>query len=125
MTEVAIVREDGILDGRWHLAGTTIPVAEVRIDYSLWDHEHPLVYGFLGLSSEQIGAALAFEFPALFETSITMLYSSFLFGCVCGEETSKTFTGFLESAFECACGRAWIVTLTVYPAPEKQSGPSD
>jgi uncharacterized protein (DUF433 family) len=113
MVTADVVRADSVQNGRWTLAGTSIPIADIRLNYRSWNQDEDPVYVYLNLTREQIQSALNFTFPALYETSITMLYSSSTFRCVCGEETSATLTGFDETLFECACGREWTMSLIV------------
>ena len=117
-----IVRMDGILAGRWHLANTTIPIAEIRLDRLLWEGAAE-DYLYRGLSAEQIASALAFEFPALFEPSIKMLYASFTVGCACGEETAQNLSGFQEVTFTCACNRSWTIALSIRPTESTAPSP--
>jgi uncharacterized protein (DUF433 family) len=111
----SIVRHPAVLGGRWCFADTSIAVAEVRMDYLSVKGRNPKRYRYFGLSSEEIAAALAFEFPVIRETSIQLLYAGLVIGWECGEDTPGTVVGSNPTDISCICGREWTVALTIFP----------
>jgi uncharacterized protein (DUF433 family) len=110
-----IVRDPGILGGRWRFAGTTIAVADVR---RLLGAGNPTeaqdtlaLYAQAGLTAEELAAAQAFRFPNLREMTVAMPLSSVVVNCVCGEQSGQTAVGQGISIIPCPCGRTWRVTV--------------
>jgi uncharacterized protein (DUF433 family) len=111
-----IVRDPAILAGRWRLAGTMLPIAEVRNDFYL-GHTGPLAsYRFAGLTAEDIAAVLAFDFPAIQEPTVELRPASVVVHCACGETTEQFGDGWPETEVDCVCGRCWCVRLTLEPS---------
>src|SRR3712207_4101362 len=109
MTARAIVRNDDVLSGRWHFEGTSIPIAVIVSDYAYGHAEVKAQYRFMGLTDEEIAAALAFEFPEIREPEVIVEYASILVACVCGEDTRKAATSPEVEVVECPCRRIWQV----------------
>ena len=95
------------LDGRWHLAGSTIAVGEVRLDPAAWGPDSS--YRYTGVSADELASCLAFDFPAVRESSVAMLAGTTVVSCACGEDT--TAAGGLDEPIQCVCGRVWRLRL--------------
>ncbi len=95
------------LDGRWHLAGSTIAVGEVRLDHAAWGRDSS--YRYPGVSADELASCLAFDFPAVRESSVAMLAGTTVVSCACGEDT--TAAGGLDEPIQCVCGRVWRLRL--------------
>ena len=104
-----IVRDPLILAGRWHVAGTTIPVGEVRLDHAARGYTKG--YAYPGLTADELAACLTFPFPATRESSVAMLAWVVVISCACGEDTSVS--GGLGDAITCVCGRVWRLRLVL------------
>ena len=119
-----IVRCDSILSGRWHLEGTTIPIAVIRADAQFGRAELLRQYKFMRLTNAEIDAIVAFAFPPLDEVAIDLSLSSLTLRCVCGEEaygTAVIVSGRRSHAIACICGRTWRLSVT----PELEAGEDD
>jgi uncharacterized protein (DUF433 family) len=104
-----IVRQPGVLGGRWHFEGTQLAVADVRADHAAYaSQDGP--YHFAGLSQADVEAALAFEFPSTRDTAVQVEYMAVTVHCTCGEDTHKAMIGPSHSV-ECDCGRTWRITV--------------
>ena len=115
MSSRTIVRDPAVLHGRWHLAGTLLPIAAIRDDFARGHADSLDSYHFAGLSREEIAAALAFAFPALRETTIEVGPTSVVICCACGERTPVHSARDVETEVLCVCGRCWAVQLGVEP----------
>jgi uncharacterized protein (DUF433 family) len=111
-----IIRDPAILDGRWHFATTTIPIADVRNDFNSSSPEQQEGYKFPNLSPEEIRAALGFAFPVVRKTDVEVHYASVVVHCECGEDTPHA-TSWPTVIVECVCKREWRVTMLVEPVP--------
>jgi uncharacterized protein (DUF433 family) len=111
MTARAIVRDDGVLSGRWHFEGTTIPIAAIVSDHHFGHSELKTQYRFMNLSDDEISAALAFTFPVIRPSLAFVDYASITVSCVCGEDTHKAATGPEVQMIECPCRRTWSIDL--------------
>jgi hypothetical protein len=107
----AIVHDPAVLAGRWSFAGTTIAVAEVRAAYIADPNQAVRAFRRLGLSRDEVYAAVTFPFPDVRSSSITQDYASVPVHCVCGEETSATIQQTTTNVVTCACDRRWRVTV--------------
>jgi uncharacterized protein (DUF433 family) len=104
-----IIHDPLVLGGRWHVAGTTIPVGEVRLDHAARATVRD--YAYPGLSAEELAACLAFPFPATRDSSVFLLAGVVVIACACGEDTSAT--GTLDDPIRCVCGRVWLLRLVL------------
>jgi uncharacterized protein (DUF433 family) len=115
MSARPIVRDPDVLGGRWHFAGTTITVADVRLLLSAADPAHAqdtlAIYAAAGLTAEDLAAAQAFDFPDLHEVSIELTVPRVTVNCVCGEHTTVTAAGPALSLVPCPCGRTWRIDV--------------
>ena len=103
------VRDDNILGGRWHIEGTTIPVAQIRQDYiSLGKKSFQETYAFLNLSEIELQRVNTFRFDPVRETELSREYATIIIECECGEDTPVGMRGAIGSA-KCICGRNWEV----------------
>ena len=120
-----IIRHPDILGGRWHFNGTSVAVAAVRIDHGKDRAEQDGSYRFMHLTDEEIASALAFDFPAIREAQMDMLYASVLMHCECGEDTPQAMTWPTEKSVGCPCGRTWLVEVTYRLLAQRMSEPAD
>jgi uncharacterized protein (DUF433 family) len=111
-----IVRDPTVLDGRWHFAGTEIPIANVRSDYTHCPPDEQADYHFPNLSAEEVAAALAFAFPAIRSTEVEIQYASVAVHCECGETTAQA-TAWPSIIVDCVCGREWRLSIQIEPVP--------
>ena len=111
-----IARDPTVLDGRWHFAGTQIPIANVRTDYHHSTPDEQAAYRFPNLSGEEVDAALAFEFPAIRSTEVEIQYASVIVSCECGEATSQA-TAWPTVIVDCVCKREWRISIQIEPVP--------
>ena len=104
-----IIRDDTILGGRWHLEGTTIPVAQIRQDFlSLGMQSFGETYAFLNLTETELQRINSFPFEPVRETHLDTEYATITIACECGEDTLVGMRGAIGSA-KCICGRNWEV----------------
>lgn len=87
------------------------PIADVRNDFYL-GHDGPIeTYSFAGLSAADIAAVMAFDFPALRDSTVELRAASVVVHCACGEATEQFSGGWPETEVDCVCGRCWCVRL--------------
>ena len=84
-----IVRDPGVLSGRWRIDDTEIAIAGIRQDYALGMEDIKRQYQSAHLTDEEIQAALAFEFPAVREPDVEIHLSSMTVHCECSEDTPR------------------------------------
>jgi len=107
----AIIRNPGILDGRWTIARTSIAVAQIRADLNRMSRADVLrSYRFMQLTDDELDRIDAFPFDPVREVDLAPTYASVLMGCVCGEDTPVVITETKHIA-HCICGRDWAVTV--------------
>lgn len=109
----SIVSNPAVLSGRWRLDGTSIAVGEIRLDFAAWAG-NPARYRYPGISAAEQAAVLAFDFPAVREPNMSVVYSGLVIACSCGEDTSVTALQILEPVL-CVCGRIWRVRIMLEP----------
>jgi hypothetical protein len=111
MVPRAIVREADDFAGRWRFDGTTIFIDELHRDYRRNGEAIRLPYQKLGLSHEEIDAALAFVFPDVQSPSMSIQFVGLTVDCACGihRQTSVSAPTFMTD--RCTCGRTWRVPL--------------
>ena len=109
-TPRAIIRDDDILSGRWHFDGTTIPIGAMRLHRKAYvgpEHE----YAYLDLTSDEISAGLAFDFPSIRELGLQMVYAGFTLLRECGEETHQAMSGFEQVEVEAvSASPRWLIS---------------
>ena len=110
-----IVRDASILSGRWHLAGTCFPIAEIKADYQASPAAADGSYRYRDLTDEELAAVLAFPFPAFRETQVGLLQGAFVVECECGEDTPAALIDIRTEAVGCICGREWWIRMYAEP----------
>jgi hypothetical protein len=117
MSARTIVRDPTVLDGRWHFAGTTIAVAEVRAVLASTQSVPATMRTFqrAGLSDAEVQAAQEFMFPEVRALTTTVDLLSMTVHCVCGEDTPGTTLGAGTTVIACPCNRRWRVTIEAEP----------
>lgn len=120
MAARTIIRSPDILDGRWHLEGTEIPIGEIQQTF-LTTHDGPKeTFRYAELSAEDIAAALDFAFPPIREAWVDLRPAMVQANCVCGEHSTTITTGEDNKAeLHCVCGRSWTVQVLVAPSPAR------
>ena len=113
----SIVRDAAILGGRWHLAGSTIAVAEVRLDHGV-SGARPR-YAYPGVNAAELAACLAFGFPPIRASSVSLWAGTLVVACACGEDTA--LAGDLDQPIRCVCGRVQRLRIRLEPLPAERS----
>jgi uncharacterized protein (DUF433 family) len=119
MTAREIVRDPHVLGGRWHFAGTTVAVADVRV--SLGDGEPSRradareIFTAAGLSEADVQAASDFAFPEVRGLNVVVQFTSLTVECPCGEATSKATIGPGTTIVACPCRRRWRIIVEAEP----------
>jgi len=101
--------------GKYCFAGTRWWVASIKRN-ALSEGKQWVIDNFPGVTGEMIDAALAWEFPPLYDDpEYEPEWDISNVRCVCGERTEVKFTaGFAYDCHVCdACGKCWRVTVTV------------
>lgn len=111
MTMREIVRDPNILSGRWRFDGTSIAVADVRLDADASREAATARYRFAGLTDDEITSAMAFVFPDVRTTQVNLEYAAVVVNCACGEDTYKSGLTAMRTIVECACRRKWRITV--------------
>lgn len=119
MSSRPIVRDPDKLSGRWHFEGTTIPIATLVADYQYGRDEELEQYRFMQLTSEEIDAALAFDFPTVRDATIQVQYAALVLGCECGEDMQTTAAWPNVEFVDCLCGRRWHIPLQLERVSER------
>ena len=121
MTPRNIVRDPAVLDGRWRLEGTQVPIAEIRrrAQFGQGRDEIKQLYAAIGLTDDEIDASMEFPFPAIRKPSVDVRQGSATVHCECGEDTPGEVSESTDGEIECPCGRVWRVTAKL----EHLSGP--
>jgi hypothetical protein len=115
----AIVQSPMVLDGRWTLAGTSIPIAQIRYDLNRMSRADVLrSYRFLQVTDDELDRVAAFSFEPIRELSLSVTTASVTVHCQCGEDTPVAITETKHVA-NCICGRDWDIkpTISISPAP--------
>jgi hypothetical protein len=110
-----ITHDPALLSGRWHLAGSQIAVAEVRLDHAAW-RGRPEHYRYPGVSADELAECLDFTFPPIRESTLELLSGVVIVSCACGEDTPAI--GPLNAPITCVCGRRWRLDLQLVPLEE-------
>jgi len=100
-----IVRDPDIFDGRWRIDGTLVFVADLQRDFLLKQNEIRDPYKGMGLTDDEINAALIFMFPAVVKRELDVTVAGIKARCECGE---RRRTHIASPEFEtdaCICGR--------------------
>ena len=117
MTTRTIVRDPSMAGGRWHFAGTAIFVDAVRTDCARDSHGCRVAYHALGLSDEEISAALDFVFPAIDEPRFDTSLIVGLVHCSCGITRKPTIDHDTMVTDPCTCGRVWHIVTNLESPP--------
>ena len=118
MTARPIVRDPEILSGRWRLAGTMLPIAEIRLQGHMGREALKQRYVAIDLTDEEIEAILAFEFPAIRDPAVSVHSTTMTILCPCGEATDIPRAEVVKG--NCACGRTWRVSATIELVSEEE-----
>ena len=113
MTPRAIVRDPEVLSGRWRLAGTLVPIADIRRQASIGEEKLKVRFEAIELSSEEIALVMAFEFPVLRDPAVSVHTTTMTIYCPCGEATDVPRGSLVKG--DCVCGRIWRVSATIEP----------
>src|SRR5215218_407309 len=106
-----IVRDSAMLDGRWHIRGTSILVAQIKTDINRMPKADVLrSYAFMHLSEDEYETVRAFDFAPVRETKPVPAFATVVVECECGEDTLTALHGQTGVA-NCICGRDWDVEL--------------
>ena len=92
------------------------PIADIRNDFYLGPDGPVETYRFAGLSPEDLAMVMAFDFPALRDSSVELRPASVVVHCACGEATEQASGGWPETEVDCVCGRCWYVKLVAEPS---------
>src|SRR5688500_3640223 len=111
MAPRAIVRDPEVLGGRWRLAGTLVPIADVRRQAGIGTEKLKQRFGAIDLTDQEIDAIMAFEFPALRDPAVSVHTTTMTVYCPCGEATDIPRGETVKS--DCVCGRLWRVSATI------------
>jgi len=110
-----IVRDAAILSGRWHLAGTTFAIAEIKADFQASQAAANGSYRYMDLTAEELAAVLAFPVPGIRDAQVSLLQGIFTLACACGEDTPAALTDVSTETVACICGREWWIRLYTEP----------
>lgn len=119
MAARAIIRDPEILSGRWRLAGTMVPIADVRRmggDRAAIKRR----YRDIQLTDEEIDAIRAFEFPAIRDPGVTVHPTTISIYCPCGEVTDIPNGESIRG--DCPCGRSWRVSAAIELIEDRYHG---
>jgi uncharacterized protein (DUF433 family) len=111
-----IVRDPSVVGGRWRFDGMPILVEAVRQDYQRDPEASRIAYSRLGLSDEDIQAALDFVFPAVGEPTIEVQFMTCTITCACGHTRSHVLDGTSLTTEPCRCGRTCHVVARISEA---------
>jgi len=111
MISRAIVRDPEVLGGRWRLAGTLVPIADIRLQAQIGNEKLRQRFGVIELTDEEIDAIMAFEFPALRDPAVSVHATTMTVYCPCGVATDIPRGEAVKS--DCVCGRLWHVSATI------------
>jgi hypothetical protein len=115
VTARRIVRDESIMDGRWHFEGTLVAIGAIRAEALSGVDTVMRTCQRAGLTEAEIRLALDFTFPDMREPELRGQYAFVTVICSCGEETPVTVSGFDEAEALCVCGRCWGVQLALCP----------
>ena len=110
-----IVRDAAILFGRWHLAGTTFPIADIRADHQAALAPANGSYRYMDVTAEELAAVLAFPFPGIRETRVSVTQGIYTVACECGEDTYAALHDLRTEPVCCICGREWWIRVYAEP----------
>jgi uncharacterized protein (DUF433 family) len=110
-----IVRDPLILGGRWRLDGTTFAIAEIKADHAARPPEGDALYHYEDVTATELEAALAFAFPVVRETQVSVLFGSITVACECGEDTHCRVGDVRTDSVQCICGREWWIRVVAEP----------
>ena len=116
MSSRAIVRDPEVLSGRWRLAGTMVPIADIRRQAGIGQEKLKVRFDAIDLTGEEIEAVMAFEFPVLRDPAVSVHTSTMTIYCPCGESTDIPRGEGVKG--DCVCNRIWRVSATIEPYEE-------
>ena len=113
MAARAIVRDPEVIGGRWRLAGTLVPIADIRSQTAIGREQLKRRFELIQLTDEEIDAITTFEFPALRDPAVSVHATTMTIYCPCGEATDIPRDEVVKG--DCICGRIWRVSATIEP----------
>jgi hypothetical protein len=115
MTALQIVRDLTLHDGRWHFAGTLIFIDALVQDHRRQGEAIRPGYRAMGLSDEEIEAAITFPFPAV--NGREMMAEAIVLDvrCECGIRRKTVVSPPAYETDACPCGRVWRVGVALSP----------
>ena len=122
-----IVRDPTIGDSPWCIEGTRIAVIHVQQDYARSGEAALDIYRRMGLSDEELAAALAFQFPSIGAHAIEPEIIGVAIQCECGIKRTTHIAPPTYETDACPCGRVWQVEVNLTPVvrPDTEPGARD
>ena len=108
-----IVRDPDSFPNRWQVAGTYIFIEDIQRDYQQRGDSIRAGYRTLGLSDEELDAAISFPFPSISEAEIVVQFVSLIVHCECGIRRQAHATGPALLTDPCPCGRVWRIPVGI------------
>ena len=118
-----IVRDPAVEDSPWCIEGTQIAVIQIQQDYARSGEAALDGYRHMGLTDNELAAALAFRFPSIGARVIEPEIIGLAVQCECGIKR-KTYVA--PPAYEtdaCPCGRVWQVDVSLTPVVRPDTEP--
>jgi uncharacterized protein (DUF433 family) len=113
----SIVRDDDILDGEWRFDGTLIAIRNLRRDIERGGMRAYDAYRSMGLSDDEIQAALTFAFPVIEQPAVEAPFMAIAIRCACGVHRQTTVSAPTYETDPCICGRRWRIAMAIEEAP--------
>ena len=113
MVKRSIVRDIDVLTPGWRIEGTLIFVDQIHRDFRVRGEAVRPRYRQLGLTDEEIDAALAFRFPEVKEAQVEVELAAVRIQCVCGERRRTVITAPTYETDLCICGRSWKIPFSI------------
>jgi uncharacterized protein (DUF433 family) len=113
----SIVRDDDILDGEWRFDGTLIAIRNLRRDIERGGMRAYDAYRSMGLSDDEIQAALTFAFPVIEQPAVEASFVAIAIRCACGVHRQTTVSAPTYETDPCICGRRWRIAMAIEEAP--------
>lgn len=119
-----IARDPAVGDSPWCIEGTQIAVMQLQQDVRQRGDAARAAYRLMGLTDEELDAALAFRFPSIGVGVIEPEIIGLAVQCECG---IKRKTHIAPPAYEtdaCPCGRVWQVQVQLTPTVRPDTDPT-
>ena len=111
-----IVRDLDVYHGQWRIDGTLIFVADLQRDHQRHGDAVRGPYRAMGITDDEIDAALAFTFPpVLAEPLVEPHFVSLTLHCVCGVRRQAMVAWPTLETDQCICGRTWRIPVGILP----------